>query len=98
MTWDKEAVYDDLISPLMARIIEICKEHEIPFVAQFQIGDSEEDGPLFCTSAMASFERTCPHIRDLARRVAPIAPPVVLAETVETRPDGSKHITIRQVR
>jgi hypothetical protein len=42
---DNEAVYDDQINPLMAQIIAICKEHEIPFLASFQYS---EEG--LCTS------------------------------------------------
>ena len=42
---DKEKIYDEKISPLMGKIIAICKEEEIPFFSTFQY--SEED---FCTS------------------------------------------------
>jgi hypothetical protein len=34
--WTKEDIYDEQISPLMTKIIAICKEHQIPMVAQFQ--------------------------------------------------------------
>jgi hypothetical protein len=33
---DNESVYDKQINPLMAQIIAICKEHNLPFVASFQ--------------------------------------------------------------
>lgn len=47
----REQMYDEQINPLMARIITICKEHNIPFVASFQLSaDNEDDGPLYCTS------------------------------------------------
>lgn len=36
MIRDNEQVYDERISPLMAQIIAICKEHEIPCVATFE--------------------------------------------------------------
>lgn len=42
---DLEKVYDEKINPLMAQIIAICKEHNMPFVASFQYSD---DG--LCTS------------------------------------------------
>lgn len=35
----KEKVYDEEIAPLMAKIIEISKNHEIPMFAEFQYED-----------------------------------------------------------
>ena len=48
----KERAYDEQINPLMAHIIQICKEHNIPFVASFQLATAEDDeeGEFFCTS------------------------------------------------
>ncbi|MCK4822306.1 hypothetical protein KA005_41470 [bacterium] len=42
---DKESIYDKKIAPLMTQIIDICKEHELPFFASFQCADDS-----FCTS------------------------------------------------
>lgn len=50
--FDLKAVYDEQINPLMAQIIKICNEHNMPFVASFQYGHSEEEGAAFCSSAM----------------------------------------------
>ena len=50
ITTNNELVYGEQINPLMAQIIEICKEHEIPFACQFALSD-EETG-LVCTSGM----------------------------------------------
>lgn len=36
---DNESVYDEKISPLMAQIIAICKEHSIPLVATFEFAE-----------------------------------------------------------
>ncbi len=94
--WTAEDVYDEQISPLMSRIIAICKEHQIPMVAQFQYANDEENGPAFCTTAMP-VPRSCEKIRALARSVRPERP-VVLAETHVTNPDGSKQITIARVQ
>lgn len=52
-SFDLEAVYDEQINPLMEKIIAICKEHNLPFVATFQY-TSEPD---FCSSAMLPKER-----------------------------------------
>jgi hypothetical protein len=48
---DLEHIYDEQISPLMAQIIKIAKEHDMPFIASFQLTDAEdEEEPLMCTS------------------------------------------------
>lgn len=44
----REQIYDEQINPLMAQIIALCKEHNIPFLASFQL--TSEDDPLMCTS------------------------------------------------
>lgn len=45
----KEEVYDAEINPLMAQIIEICKQRQIPMLASFSL-DREEG--LKCTTAL----------------------------------------------
>jgi hypothetical protein len=52
---NKEQIYDDQISPLMAQIIDICREHKIAFLASFFI-PTEEDADLRCSSAMLGAE------------------------------------------
>ena len=42
---NKEQIYDEQIFHHMAEIIKVCKEHQIPFFATFQYGDSD-----FCSS------------------------------------------------
>lgn len=55
-TWDKEAIYDEKIAPLMTQIIAICNEHHIPMLATFQYKlDGGGDGGL-CTTALLSEE------------------------------------------
>jgi len=57
---DVEPIYDEQISPLMERIITICKEHGIPMVATFQLNDIPDDyegdngdiGPTYCTTSL----------------------------------------------
>ena len=49
----KEAIYDAEISPLMAQIIKLCKEHKINMAATFSLGmDPEAGETLFCTSIL----------------------------------------------
>jgi hypothetical protein len=93
--WSKEAVYDELVSPLMARIIGICKEHVIPLVAEFQYAVDEE-GPCYCTTVVP-FDHQSDHMTELENLVRPRSS-VCLAETVQAMPDGSQRITISVVR
>ena len=50
-----EEAYDNHISPLMAMIIALCKEHKINMVASFQLDHEEgydEDDPLMCSTVL----------------------------------------------
>ena len=56
----REAIYDEKIESLMAQIIQVCQDHDIPFVASFQLSDNIPpeatpqqvvEGGFFCTSA-----------------------------------------------
>lgn len=38
---DNEDIYDEQISPLMERIIAICKKHEIPMIMSFEFAPEE---------------------------------------------------------
>ena len=52
---NKEEIYDEQISPLIAQILAICKEHKVPMVAQFGI-PTDGDPDLCCTSALLTDE------------------------------------------
>jgi hypothetical protein len=50
---NREAIYDEHISPLMTQIIALCKAHDIPMIATFQINDDRPDGDAFmCTTSL----------------------------------------------
>lgn len=50
---DKEAVYDERISPLVQQIIEICKGENIPFLMEFGLREATvEDEDLYCLTAV----------------------------------------------
>lgn len=36
---NKESVYDNEVKPLMVKIIQICIEHGIAFIANFELGN-----------------------------------------------------------
>lgn len=58
----KAQIYKAEISPLMQQIIDICKTHQIAFVASFSIPTAEAPG-LECVSAI--LEEECnppPHL------------------------------------
>lgn len=91
-----EQTYDERIDPLMKQIIAICKEAQLPMVATFQIYDPEiGEESLYCTTSLL-FDRGDDRMQRCDQAVRP-SKTVALAETVETKPDGSRHITIRRV-
>lgn len=58
MTAPKEAFYDENISPLVTKIIELCKEAKINMLMDFSLGyDEEEDSTLFCTTIMPDLDK-----------------------------------------
>lgn len=46
---NKEEIYDSQINPLMAKIIDICKDNGISFLATFSLPTPDDDS-LACTS------------------------------------------------
>ena len=46
---NKEQVYDERISPLITRILDICKEHGIAMLTTFSLPTDEKPG-LQCSS------------------------------------------------
>ena len=95
-TKTKEEIYDEQINPLMAQILTICKEHKIAMICDFAL-DAED---FHCTSALLDkeYEPLPNQMRALGHLKPQAAAFVALAEMTETRPDGSKHITIRGIR
>lgn len=74
MNPDAEAVYDAEIFPLMAKIIDLCREHRIPMLCTFQWADGDHvQGESFCTTRL--------HFRGESDRLA-IATKVVMASAV----------------
>lgn len=49
----REAIYDAQISPLITQIITLCKAHDIPVIASFDLDDDRDDPDrrgLACTT------------------------------------------------
>lgn len=84
----REAAYDEFISPLMTQIIALCKEHQIPMVAQFQLDDKEgeEDNPLYCTTSILNDAwKPADRMKELARHAAR-RPAAFMAVTIHHNP------------
>ena len=64
--FDLEAVYDQEISPLMTRLIEICKVNNIPMLASFLYARAEDGEDFFCTTALVPRPPDPRHSRTLS--------------------------------
>ena len=84
MIKDNEDVYDNQISPLMAQIIAICKEHEIPMVAMFQYASEVDGCPGHCSTTIP-FDGQSEKIKRANIVVQPDRP-VAITETITTSP------------
>jgi hypothetical protein len=95
MEWNKEDIYDEKIAPLMAEILKICKENELPIVCTIQYGCDEEDRALFCTSTICNQSHADKKMLRLAEAHKPERA-VNFAETY-TKPDGTKEVRIQRI-
>ena len=85
----KEEIYDSQINPLMAQIIEICREHRIAHVCTFSIPNDDYPG-LCCTTACLLDE--CDPPLEFIDALECIKKPERSPVMVTTR-DGSGNIT-----
>ena len=54
--FDLEDVYDNEISPLMLKIIKICKDNKMPMLCTFVYENDKEKGLGMCTSHINNIE------------------------------------------
>ena len=55
--FDKEAVHDEKISPLVDQIVKICQEEKIPCVMDFMLKEEDDEhDPLHCITALHGLE------------------------------------------
>jgi hypothetical protein len=80
----KEEIYDNEISPLMTKIIAICKKHKIAMLADFKIGDDEEQGSFHCSTALLT-DQFNPSETQLAANRELQRKPVFMTFTVHTK-------------
>jgi hypothetical protein len=76
--FDLEAVYDEKIFPLMAQIIDICREHRMPMFASFLYGrdssGTDDEQCHFCTTNHGDKGRVSEHFErclDIVRNGLP---------------------------
>lgn len=85
----KEEIYDEQISPLITRVIRICKENKIANVMSFSL-DLEEG--LCCTTCMTEDDFEPPEkFRECVKLLFP--PKINPLFVTITKGDGSKEIT-----
>jgi hypothetical protein len=84
----KEEIYDEQINPMMAQIINICKEHKIAMLCDFSL---DLDSGLKCTTALLEDDHDPPEEMLRAMKTLKPAPRSVERITI-THPDGSKEI------
>lgn len=64
--YDKEQVYDEKINPLMAQIIDICKENDIQMLFSCYLR-ADDEGDLKCDTYLESKEENCNNLDDAAK-------------------------------
>lgn len=79
---NNEPIYDEQISPLMQRILAICKEHNIPMVASFEFHEGD-----YCSSMLAPDEAGS-LILDLRRAVDRSLKPSIADYIITAREGG----------
>jgi hypothetical protein len=87
---NKEQIYDEQISPLMAEIIKICKEHKIAMLMNFRT-PNDDDPDLYCTTFLLADEYEPGRTQLAAKRELMDERPITMVTT--TGKDGSKTMT-----
>jgi len=101
---ERERIYDEELSPLMTKIIEVCREHDIPLVFSCQlnddrVGDADVDeegepvGPFFCTTFIVP-EDSSEKMKKGAAVLKPDPPTWWEARTVTTDENGNEHTEV----
>lgn len=63
--YDKEAIYDEQIFPLMEKILTICRENQIDFIATFCLIEDPAKGDMMVSSWIRSTEYENETISDI---------------------------------
>lgn len=92
--FDLEKVYDEQISPLMVKIIEICKEHKMPMIFSAMYVRSEEGEEGLCTTSLLYPEREPPKKMVEAHQTLIGQRPIPMFRTTLVKEDGSRETTL----
>jgi hypothetical protein len=79
--FDLEAVYDEQIAPLMARIIEVCQANNIPMLASFAYSYDGSNDYGVATTFLPAEGRTPPNLRTALDAVYPRLPTLAIRVT-----------------
>ncbi len=66
---NKEQIYDEKINPLMAEIIKLSRENQIPVVAFFDLKEDEHENSLFCETTLLPEPGKCHPVFDFIRAI-----------------------------
>lgn len=88
MATPKEDAYDTLISPLIAQVIALCKEHKINAFATFALDAREDDGRVLRCTTSLPVDKTDEEGFALVEALHDVAkpPPTFAAFTIITKP------------
>lgn len=85
-SFDLEAVYDEQINPLVAKLIEICKANKLPMFATFAYARMPGDSAVhFCTTFIEHDERAIPELRRLLETLRGYTHPTLMAFTITSK-------------
>ena len=87
----KEDIYDNEISPLMVKVIEICKSGGIAMIANFEIPNNEDDGLQATSLVPDEYEKHSKHHRDALHCIHPSSWPELVP--IMAAPLESKTLT-----
>jgi hypothetical protein len=84
----KEGIYDNEIQPLMAQIIEICKQNGIAMIANFVCPSDEDDGLQALTMLPDESGKHPANHKEALYCIRPASRPPMMLTT--THADGGK--------
>ena len=88
-TGPKETVYDAELNPLIAKVIELCKEHGIVTFMHFELDDCGDDERVLCTTSIPPESDEDPGSQRIAKmRAAAFFKPTFMGMTVTTTGEG----------
>lgn len=82
--FDEEKVYAEKISPLVAQIVDLCKEHGIPMVSSFVYRNNDKSTGCCVTAINSIPNRYCKRVH-IAAEMFTDTPPKFFTATVSDK-------------